>query len=167
MAPSEGAWEGPAMIDHAEKGNIEKIVFFLDHVKGNINIKGMWNQTMLHAACTTGNLELVTLLLSRNPSLEAKTEKHATALHVASGKGHIQVMLILIQHGAIINSQTKKGATPLAWAASNGHIAAVALLMDRGGLHTIIANKETGDSILHNACARNNFEVCLFYHPLL
>lgn len=71
-------------------------------------------------------------------------------------------MTILIQAGSIINAQTNKGANPLAWAVSNDHIAAATLLMEKGGLHTIVADKETGQTILHKACERNNLEVRSF-----
>ena len=119
MSLSQEVWEGPAMIEHAEKGNMEKMRYFLENVNppGNINIRGMWNMTMLHAAAGAGNLDTVDFLLKRTPKpdIEAKTDKGMTPLHTAAGKGECSVVSALIGVGAVVNAQTKTKATPLLW----------------------------------------------------
>ena len=88
-------WEGPSMIEFAEKGNVEKMRFFLENLnpKGNINIRGMWNMTMLHASA--GNpLDLPPIafvsttksrsLLSSNPSSSATTKSHSWSNTITS-----------------------------------------------------------------------------------
>ena len=112
-------WEGPSMIEFAEKGNWEKIRFFLENLnpKGDVNVRGMWNMTMLHAAAGAGNMETVEFLLKQipKPDIEAKTDKGMTPLHTAAGKGECSVVAALIGVGALVNAQTKTRATPLLW----------------------------------------------------
>jgi ankyrin repeat protein len=67
----------------------------------------------LKAACASGNVEVVKLLIERGADINKEDSAHETPLIAASLYGHKEVVELLIERGAEINTPDEKGKTPL------------------------------------------------------
>ncbi|XP_078671101.1 uncharacterized protein LOC144911162 [Branchiostoma floridae x Branchiostoma belcheri] len=69
----------------------------------------------IHLASMRGNVNVVELLLRKNPRLIHQRDKTLgmTPLHLAVLCGHLPLIKKLLQHGADVNSQNKIGSTPM------------------------------------------------------
>ncbi|GAA5851295.1 hypothetical protein JCM8547_004198 [Rhodosporidiobolus lusitaniae] len=97
-------------------------------VKTLENGDGVGN-TVLMSAATSGNLEIVTLLLGAGADVHATNSKGATALHYAASKGHVNIGRLLITKGADVNARDKANQLPLHRAATTGSVAFVHLIL--------------------------------------
>lgn len=61
----------------------------------------------LHSAASSGNVEIVELLLSRGAVVNLKNNGGRTTLHYASSKGWLKIDQILISHDAKLNVKDK------------------------------------------------------------
>jgi len=133
------------------KIDLNKINILLKKVNYSINYQNShyYNETCLHRACYFGNLEVIKLLLKKNPALTIVDDFYeATALH----KGYWQegVADLLISHGTPINAQDKYNETTLHNACSTGHVDVVKLLLENGA--DIELRNNGGLTPLHIAC---------------
>lgn len=87
------------------------------------------NDSLLHAAVTTGNIDIVNLLIEKGLDPNIKTPFNQTPLHFAAERGHIKVAEILLGKGAEIDIQTNSLKTPLFMAAESGNLELVKLLI--------------------------------------
>ena len=69
--------------------------------------------TPLHAACASGQLSVVRLLLDYGVEVDAVSAQGNTSLHVACLNGQDMVASELISHGASIDSRNHKGQVTL------------------------------------------------------
>ncbi|MDP6361495.1 MAG: ankyrin repeat domain-containing protein, partial [Planctomycetota bacterium] len=97
-----------------ELGNIEAVKQHLDD-GADVNAKGRWGSTPLHAA---DNKEIAELLIAEGADVNAKTESGSTPLHRADNK---EIAELLIAKGADVNAKSENGVTPLHRAALHGH----------------------------------------------
>lgn len=112
--------------------------FLQDKFAGKLDInatdKNGW--TPLHAACKTGNLEIIKLLIKKGAYTRAVTNEGASPLHYFVRNGdrmdplkHSAVMKLLID-GSYIDTENKHGETPLHQAAMNDRFQNVAYLVN-------------------------------------
>jgi uncharacterized protein len=102
--------------------------------------------TALHWAATSGNMEMVEMLLYAGANVRATTRLGGyTPLHVASQTGRAAVIDALARAGADVEVATSSGATPLMLAATSGSTDTVTRLLDRGAKIDAVdkANEET------------------------
>ncbi|GAA5978232.1 hypothetical protein JCM11641_001143 [Rhodosporidiobolus odoratus] len=92
------------------------------------NGDGVGNSAVLQAA-TSGNLEILTLLLGAGADVHAVNNKGVTALHYAASKGHVNIGRLLISKGADINARDRANQLPLHRAATTGSIPFVHLIL--------------------------------------
>ena len=101
-----------------------------------VNAKGPDNQTPIHFAVSSGNLNIVKYLLKHGADVNALVESTlATPLHMAALKGHQQIIETLLDAGAKVQpraGESLHGATPLYLAAQNGHLESVRTLIRSG-----------------------------------
>jgi ankyrin repeat protein len=98
----------------------------------------------LSEACSSGNLELVQLLLARAIRSDTKADQPhgqrndldalSDALHHACSKGHVQVVRRLLEHGANIEAEHSKCASPLMAAAQAGHLKVMDIIWAAGAV---------------------------------
>src|ERR1700683_4237836 len=107
----------------------------------------------IHNAASTGNVEKMSTLLERDPSLlESRDDTGMTPLMVAARDGRSNVVTFLIEKGADIKATTRGGDyDALALAAKNGQKDVVALLLDKGA----DANRKDSDGDTPVALAQN------------
>lgn len=79
-------------------------------------------RTLLHHACSSGDLDTVNLCLNGGADLNAQDELGFTPLLVAVSAGKIDVVRALVGGGADVTKGNNKDATPLHYAASKGWV---------------------------------------------
>jgi ankyrin repeat protein len=96
--------------------------------------QGPNGETPLHAAATSGQNDVVALLLDNGANIQAWSEgMGGTALHLACLYGHLETVKLLLNRGCHIETRTKaQGETPLMVASESGATGAVQLLLKRG-----------------------------------
>jgi len=159
----------------------------VDSYPQDVNARGGYHGTPLHAAAYKGHSNIALLLLERGADVDFRNKvgrrplhlasrpdlaqfllDHsanvnaldawgATALHFASFHGHIAVGMLLLEHGANVSAQTNDGWTPLHNAARGGHLEVVQLLLDHGA--DANAKKEDHWAALHLAALDGNRQV--------
>lgn len=93
---------------------LDMVSLFEYDVTAVIDIRdGSNGNTALIWATEKGNFEIVKLLMSRDPNLDAVNNKGETALMIASFKGFIEIVQALIDGGADLNKLNKNGASAL------------------------------------------------------
>ncbi|CAH9101014.1 unnamed protein product [Cuscuta europaea] len=92
---------------HAE---VVKILSAADSSVSGINCGDEEGWVPLHSAASSGNIDIVEILLSRGANVNLKNDGGRTALHYAASKGHLRIAEILISHNAKINAKDKVGA---------------------------------------------------------
>lgn len=88
--------------------------------------------TALHCAARDGYLFLVENLLSKEATVEAKTDSGETPLHMAAENGHMEITQQLVAAGADIEAQDNSGNTPLHNAVYSGDRSMMDLLLGKG-----------------------------------
>ncbi|THG19101.1 hypothetical protein TEA_025864 [Camellia sinensis var. sinensis] len=84
-------------------------------------------------AASSGNVEIVEILLSSRVDVNLKNNGGRTALHYAASKGWLKIAEILLSHGANINLKDKAcWMHPLHRAASTGNSELCELLIEEG-----------------------------------
>jgi len=99
----------------AKEGKYNDMVSLFEYdVTAVIDIRdGSNGNTALIWATEKGNYEIVKLLISRDPNLDAVNNKGETALMVAAFKGFIEIVTVLVEAGADIHKLNKNGASAL------------------------------------------------------
>lgn len=127
------------LVAECKKGNTELVQELL-RSGADVNMKGMWGNTPLIAACQYGHHSVCNVLLECSGiNVNAKNEKDAVALLYACLEGMPEICSKLFALGAIIphnhaiiyNSRVDKSGmyTPLSSAITNGHVAVVRELL--------------------------------------
>ena len=89
--------------------------------------------TALHWAASSGDLELVQMLMYAGANLRAATRLNGyTPLFLAGREGQAAIIETLLKAGAEADVRSSTGSTPLMLAAAAGSVEAVRLLLDAG-----------------------------------
>jgi len=130
-----------------------------------VNDRDEYQQTALHLACVSGNLEVVKLLLKKKANVNIQDRNGWTAVHFAAGEGHIAIFheLLATVEEVDVGILTKDGTSALHYLARFNpktpndqtlYENSVRLYVDRGG--DINSQSKHGESALHQACQRAN-----------
>jgi ankyrin repeat protein len=141
---------------------------FLHHNGAHLDVRGQWNDTLLHSPAWYGDVEMVQVLLDYKVDVNTRNEDGETPLHVASYSGcstriHDAVqslpdtVQLLLEHGADINTWALDNSTPLHKAAEYGRDEVVRVLLERSA--NIGAKDNEGRTPLHNAVEYGRDEV--------
>ena len=84
--------------------------------------------TLLTAAAVGGQLEIITMLLSRGVSVNLQDSFGISALMFAAFKGHADILLALLDAKADASQRDGMGITALVWAERERHTITAALL---------------------------------------
>ena len=141
-----------------EHEHIAMVKLFLDHKVPQMNLKlglttaattgnydlvnlllennaGIYKNNALHNAIYSNYPKIVSLLLQHGADSNAVNKYYTTHLHLAL-KMHVSndILSLLLKNGANPNIEDTSGTTPLHIAARNGNYDAVSLLLDHGAL---------------------------------
>lgn len=136
---------------HNQKPVVELLI---NHVK--INASNRLKITPLLYAVTTGNLEIVELLINHGADVNKPRNDGSTALMLAIYHNHIDIVRLLICRGANIKATNQNGLFPLAIAAyaKNNNIAKILI-----GAGADLNQPSANQTVLHIAVLRNNLEL--------
>ena len=109
-------------------------------------------ETLLIAACRTGQKDLVPILL-QDSDVEETDNDGWSALLNACKEGHVEVCRILLDVGAAIDQPDLMGWTPLLWATYKDRLAVVELLIEKKA-HANVVGEEDGMTPLIVAAGR-------------
>ncbi|KAI0261189.1 hypothetical protein BGY98DRAFT_1182447, partial [Russula aff. rugulosa BPL654] len=118
-----GRYRTPAVA--ALAGRHFEVAQILHRNKSSVEPKGILENTPLHSAAYSGDLEMVRVLLEFGVDVNAQNRNRLTPLDFASRDGHrndARVAQLLIAHGADPNSRDVFGFTPLHRASIFGRI---------------------------------------------
>ena len=123
----------------------------------HVNARDVWGDTMLNAATTGGNTDVLSLLLEHGADVDSRWGGGHTSLHWASCCRKLSVGQCLLDHGADINARNQGGWTPLFDAACRGHVEFSQMLLERGAV--VDARDNRGRTSLHLAVGGDWIEV--------
>jgi ankyrin repeat protein len=112
----------------------------------------------LDFAVSSGNVDMVRLLIELGADVNAPTAYPLSALFNASYKGHAEIVQLLLDAGADVNAPGYQGMPPIAGAVARGHADVVKLLLDCGSEQNFV-DQRTGRNLLHLAVLSGNVEV--------
>lgn len=112
--------------------------------------------TPLHLACSRGNIEAITALLSHGADINVRDGAGRSPLHHAALKGFVETVDVLLGLGADANCADKRLITPLHLACSYSHRDACAALVKHCPVN-IDAQDQAGHSPLHFAVDPRGF----------
>ncbi|CAG2257184.1 unnamed protein product [Mytilus edulis] len=101
--------------------------------------------TALHTAASTGNTEIVQLLIDNGIKINFQNKDGSTALHSAASTGNTEIVQLLIDNGIEINFQNKVRNTALHLAAGRNNDGIATLLLNRG-CNPNLKNKDVSTS---------------------
>ncbi len=116
-------------------------------------------ETPLIAACTSGSLEIVRILLQAGASVHIANQKGHTALSEACYHGHSEIVKELVLAGAAIDVRSTFGSTPLhdaAHGSTASHTEICSLLL-RNGVDANITDV-LNNTPLHSAVEIGNLD---------
>lgn len=97
-----------------------------------INARDSYGETFLIYAVFSGDVDIVSLILSKGADVNARDSVGMTALMHSASCGYIDLVRLLLTKGADINVRTKYGDTALDLAMEKGHKEIVTLLKSAG-----------------------------------
>jgi 26S proteasome non-ATPase regulatory subunit 10 len=151
------------MIRAAEAARAGDVDFFKhmldsDQLKSLCGRKDEDGRTLLHSASTSGNVELVQLLLhvcGGEGYVDVSDPEGWSPLISAASCGHEAIARLLLDAGARPDTATQQGRTALHYAASKGHLAIAKLLLQAGASPQ--ASDVTGALPLHRAASQGHW----------
>jgi len=98
----------------------------------DVNARGGYYVTPLHAAFAKGNLDMARLLLEHQVNVTALDDEPLIPLHWESQRGHGGAVELLLKYHTDIDIQDENGQTSLTLASRYGQLDIVHLLLQRG-----------------------------------
>lgn len=89
------------------------------------------NNTALHYAVQSGNLECVKVLYNLEAKLDVTNKLGSTPLHIAASLGYAEITRYLIEVKANLESKNKVQNTPLHCAVYAGHVETVKVILEQ------------------------------------
>ncbi|XP_077535262.1 uncharacterized protein LOC144147089 [Haemaphysalis longicornis] len=117
------------------------------------------DETLLHAACFAGKMELIKLTLQRGVDLECEDDDGNKPLHYAAHGNQPDVINFLLSEKAKINATNKHYHTALQFAVKEGYLNCVRELTKRHLELDPDIKDDNGNTALHVAIARMNSDI--------
>ena len=98
----------------------------------DINARGGYYVTPLHAAVDKGNVDVTMLLLENGADVTAWNHHTKTPLHEASRKSNLDIVELLLKHHVDVDIRDRNGVTPLSRASFHGQLDVSRVLLRHG-----------------------------------
>lgn len=86
----------------------------------------------VHAAATSGNVDILEMLFNNGADLSALAAKNETPLYFAVNNNRLDAARYILKHGGDFSTPTTDGMTPLYAASYNGNTEMVRMLLEQG-----------------------------------
>jgi uncharacterized protein len=118
-----------------QKPSVEAAKLIIESGKADLNAKDRTGRTPLIVCASSGNKEIIELLLAHEANVKAKDDNDWTALHGAVQFGQLDIIEMLVKKGADVNATAKTGQTPYTMALQQaaGRPEIAELLKQNGG----------------------------------
>jgi ankyrin repeat protein len=133
----------------------------------DINGRGSFYTTALHAASVRGYSDVASLLIKNGADPNSRDDRDRAPLHKVPHGGQLvmvesslEVARLLVSSGADVNVTDDPGWTPLHAAARSGYRDVAELLLEYGA--SLDVQNECGETPLHLACVNGTLEVVRF-----
>jgi len=113
--------------------------------------------TPIHAACRSGHLNLMQILIQKGADIFAVDGAGESLLHIASEFGHLDIIKYLFGLGFNVN-QSSMIHTPIIAASEGGHIEVVKLLLSNGA-NVNLTPEGRKDTALHVSAQKGFIEI--------
>ena len=135
----------------------------LDHYPELTKTFGQSNATPLITAATKGHIDVLHVLLSKDPHLlKIPRSNGKNALHLAARQGHVDVVKHILKKDTQLTRHTdKKGQTALHMAVKGVSSKVVRLLLGADSAIAMLPDK-FGNTALHVATRKKRIEVLIF-----
>lgn len=117
----------------------------------DINALNEENQTALHCAIETGNIDIVRLLLNSGADPNLQDDLNFSPLHKACIRNNTEIVKLLLDYGVNVNIQNIWYNTPLHYAARFGLPNIVKLLLNHGAI--VDSQSSSGHTPLYDVIA--------------
>ncbi len=142
----------------AAQGKIDDVRHFLKANRALLNQLDENGFAPLHRACSTGQLEVVEVLLDSAVEINVRQATHqGTPLQYAVDNGHTHVVTMLLDAGADVDAADDLGRTPLIWATMKSRSDIVRLLLNHEA--NVQAMMKGGRTALQFAQQKDNDEI--------
>ncbi|MEJ2720670.1 MAG: ankyrin repeat domain-containing protein [bacterium] len=143
--------------DFARAGDLEQVKVLVEQAPALVNATNAEEETPLHLAAMSGNLELVEFLVANGAAVDARNNVNQSPLLYAAYTGDVKICRFLIEQGAEVDYRDARGNTPLDFAAREGGLDVVALLISNGA--EIDRKGRDGRTPLWYAASRGHAEI--------
>ena len=116
----------------AYRGELERVVAWLQKTSGHVDALDEDGQGLLHAAAIGGRQSVAKELLQRGASVDLRGRGDITPLMPAAMEGQHTMVRLLLKHKASIDLLTLNGVTALMYASSRGQMECVQELLEAG-----------------------------------
>ena len=134
------------------QGHSLQIVKFCVENSADLNKRyGTFQETVLHTACTEGNIDIIEYLIDVMPSLihATDTEKYTPLFH-AVARGHLDIVHLFIKKGTDVMAKGKHGRTILHLACWRGQKEMTSFIFNHYP-QLISINNDRGTKVIHYA----------------
>ena len=123
----------------------------------DVNARGGYHSTPLHAAVIKGNVDIVVLLLEHGADMGTWDSNDSNPLYVAARRGRLDVMRSFFHHHADVNSRNFLERTPLFVASQEGELEVARTLLQHGA--AVDSRDKNGDTSLMLASQFGHLDV--------
>ncbi|KAJ5372585.1 hypothetical protein N7517_004591 [Penicillium concentricum] len=123
----------------------------------DVNSENESSASALSAACSAGQSDVVTLLLSKGANCNSRHIRYGTALHIALLSRQQDIVPILLKNGADVNSKGGESGTALYIATTSNYPNIVLALLESGA--DVNYSEGMHGTALDGACREGNQEI--------
>ncbi len=137
LAALSAALLSQELLEAVKAGDLAKVRTLVEKDPAIVNAKDPGGQTILFAAVSVGQADIVAYLISKGADVNARMNFHLSPLHVACARNApLAVVRLLVEKGADVNSVAEYTGRPLDLALDAGNEAVIDYLRSRGAAAT-------------------------------
>lgn len=159
-----------SLIDAVKSNDLERVRNYLGIIKQNkadiqsvVNGANDKHETALSSAIIKKNLDICKLLINNGSDVNQQAKippfyPRLSPISQAVIQNSMEIVKLLLSHDCQKDGVDEYGKSAISYAVSNNHVAMVTFLLESGcNINSFIP--ESGYSLLHDACSKENLEI--------